>query len=549
MQKITIKSKKAFAVLSFFTLPFFLFAQNFTESTLPILLIETEGQDIPDEPKITARLGIIDNGAGAINRIDDPPNGYDGFIGIELRGQTSQSFPKKPYGIETRNADGSNNNVALLSMPAENDWVLHNPYSDKSLLRNALAYKLAEQIMPYAPRTRMVEVLLDGDYRGVYLFTEKIKRDRNRVDIATLLPTDTEGDELTGGYIFKIDKGREGEEGVLSDYAPPAAESEQFIKFFFQTPDTEAIQPEQIAYLTDFLHTAEDALADDDFTDTENGYRKYWDTGTFIDYLIINELARNVDGYRISTYLYKDKDSNDPRLKIGPVWDYNLGFGNANYCDGGEVTGWAFDFNPICPEDFWLVPFWWQKFTKDKQFTEDLSMRWSELRSGVFSDARLAFTCDSLATHVAEAAARNYQRYPEALGAYVWPNNFIGETWEEEVDYLCGWLTNRVAWLDQNIPKLSETAYIPSEFFAPRLTPTVTAEFFDVEVYVNAGAPVTVRLFDVQGREVRRLTQTAAQNGVNNLQLDARNLERGIYFYLVDIPLREEVFGGKVVRM
>lgn len=537
-------------LLLFFTVvPFFLFAQNFTQSNLPILVIDTENAGIPDEPKITAHLGIIDNGAGAVNRLSDPFNDYDGRIGIELRGQTSQFFPKKPYGIETRNADGSNNNVSLLGLPAENDWVLHNPYSDKSLLRNALAYKLAEQIMPYAPRTRMVELVLNEEYRGVYLFTEKIKRDKNRVDIATLLPADTEGDELTGGYIFKIDKAREGEEGVTSNYPPPAADDEQFIRFYYQTPDTEAIRPEQIDYLTDFLHTAEDALAEDDFADAENGYRRYWDTETFIDYLIINELARNVDGYRISTYLYKDKDSNDPRLKIGPVWDYNLGFGNANYCNGGEVTDWAFDFNNLCPGDFWLVPFWWQRFTEDKQFTEDLNNRWSELRSGVFSDERMMFMCDSLAGHIEEAAGRNYQRYPEALGEYVWPNNFVGETWRQEVDYLCGWLTDRVAWLDVNIPKLNENEYVPSEFFAPRVTPTLAADFAEAEFYVNAGTKVTLRLFDGRGREVNNSTVIAAQNGVNTAQFDLRNLQRGVYFYLIDIPFRQEIYGGKVVKM
>ena len=188
-----------------------LFSQvNFSSSNLPIIIIKTNNTGIPDEPKVPATMQIIDNGPGNMNHIDDEPNDYNGQIGIELRGQTSQFFPKKPYGFETWDDLGQDQNVSILGMPKENDWVFHNPFSDKSLIRNAISYSIAGKIMDYAPRVRMVEMVLNDDYRGVYLLTEKIKRDKNRVNITKLTP---ESEDVSGGYILKFDKGDPDEVG------------------------------------------------------------------------------------------------------------------------------------------------------------------------------------------------------------------------------------------------------------------------------------------------------------------------------------------------
>ena len=168
-------------------------------------MIDTYGEEIPDEYKIVAHMGIIDNGTN-MNYYDDPFNGYDGQISIETRGSTSQSFPKKQYALETQDSDGENLNVPILGMPSENDWILHAPYSDKSLLRNFLSYELYGEMGWYSTRTRFCEVVINGDYKGLYLFMEKIKRDNNRVDISTLNPDEILDDDLTGGYILKIDK-------------------------------------------------------------------------------------------------------------------------------------------------------------------------------------------------------------------------------------------------------------------------------------------------------------------------------------------------------
>ncbi len=177
---------------------------NFQSSNLPILVIDTGGHDIPNEPKLDAHMGIIYNGPGQRNNLSDPLNHYDGFIGIELRGNASLMFPKKPYLFETRDELGENLNVPLLGMPAENDWILRAAYIDRTLLRDALAYEMVRRTGQWASRTRHVELVINGGYRGVYVLVESIKPDDDRLDIVRLDPTDISGDALTGGYIYDI---------------------------------------------------------------------------------------------------------------------------------------------------------------------------------------------------------------------------------------------------------------------------------------------------------------------------------------------------------
>jgi len=199
---------KIFAINLLVSLPLLIFSQTlvFTSSNLPIVVINTIGQTIIDDPRIVCDMGIIDNGFGFINSINDPFNNYNGKISIEYRGSQSQSFPKKSYALETQDSIGNNNNVSLLGMPVENDWILYAPYSDKSLMRNFLTFDLGRKMGNYSPRTVYCELVVNGDYKGIYILMEKIKRDNDRVDIAKLDTNDLAGDSLTGGYIIKVDK-------------------------------------------------------------------------------------------------------------------------------------------------------------------------------------------------------------------------------------------------------------------------------------------------------------------------------------------------------
>jgi hypothetical protein len=474
-------------------------AQDNFSSSLPIIVINTQGVEILDDPKITARMGIIDNGAGERNELSDNFNAYDGFIGIERRGSSSQGFPKIGYGLETRLADSTDNQVELFGFPIEEDFVLNGPYSDKSLIRNALAYHLAGKIMPYAPRIQMVEVVINNDYRGVYLFTEKIKRDRNRVDVKKLSPEDVSGNERTGGYILKLDKftGESPDFPVLfeSNYNADT-ESEQTVRFLYHYPKPKDIVAQQRTYIETWMHNFEQTLAGDNFLDPDNGYRQYVDLQSFVDFLLINEISRNVDGYRLSTYMYKERDDNGGKLHMGPVWDFNLAFGNANYCGGAAPQGWGFSFGLICPDDFWQLPFWWDRLREDPDFIALLGDRWNELRNGEFSDDRLNSTIDSLVAVMDDAPQRNFERWP-VLGEYVWPNVFLGETYDAEVEYLKRWVEDRTSWMDGAIWSITPVERIlPTAALSLQPNPTdgrlqilsdITGELFSVRVYDTYG--------------------------------------------------------------
>src|SRR4030042_2589027 len=202
--------KNSIAILTCLVFTQILSPQNYTSSNLPLILIDTRGKAIPDEPKLTALMKVVNN-PDKVNTIYDTTFEYNGYIGLETRGNTAQIFfEKKSYTLETRTDSGSNLNVSLLGMPEENDWVLHGPYSDKSLMRNALAYHLGNLQGRWSPRTRFCEVFINNEYRGVYLLVEKIKIDKNRVNIAKILPEDNYGDELTGGVIIGIVRDRPG---------------------------------------------------------------------------------------------------------------------------------------------------------------------------------------------------------------------------------------------------------------------------------------------------------------------------------------------------
>lgn len=427
-------------------------ALPFTSSDLPILVMNTNGGTIVDDPKIPVDLKIIYNGPGQRNYLTDTTYDYNGLIGIELRGSSSQGMPKKPYGFETWDAQQEDVKVSLLGLPEESDWILLANYSDKTLMRNALSYKLANKTGHYAPRTKFCELIINGSYRGVYVLAEKIKRDSARVDVAKMLPTDISGDELTGGYIIKVDKMTgSGGDGWLSAVPPVNASGNQAIKFQYVYPKPDSIQPEQEVYIKNFVDSFETALNSSYFQNETTGWRHFMDENSVIDFFLINEMSRNVDGYRISTFLHKEKITKGNKLKMGPVWDYDIAWLNADYCSGESTTGWAYNFNDVCGNDGSLVPFWWQRFRQDTLFNKRLYCRYTELRNDFLSLDSLNSFVDSMAAELDESQARNFVKWP-ILGTYVWPNpSPIPADYPGEISKLKGWFVNRLGWMDGQI--------------------------------------------------------------------------------------------------
>ena len=513
-------------------------AMNAPDSSLiPLISINTFGTTIPDEPKITAHMGIINNGAGNYNYSSDPFNEYNGEIGIELRGSSSTMFPKKGYGLETRDGSGANNNVPLFGMPSENDWVLHGPYSDKSLLRNFLAYHLGGKLYNYSPRTQFCELTINDEYKGLYLFQEKIKRDKGRVDIAKLDFDDLAGDSLTGGYILKIDKPT----GINNDSWTSPYQSISMnpddIDILYHYPEPDDILAQQKSYIESYVTAFEDALQGPGYLDSATGYSRYIDVNSFVDYYLLTEATRNVDGYRISTFMYKDKDSKNGDLFIGPPWDYNIGFGNANYCDGELTSGWAVDFNTICSADNWQVPFWWDRLLTDPDFVDRLKCRWTELRAGAFHTDSIVDVIDSVSNLISASAGRNFDRW-DILSSHVWPNSYVGNTYPNELDYLKSWIQDRFTWIDNNLPgaamncsQLLSTGANPSDWNF-KVFPNPSSGRFYIELSgINQPSVFQIAVTDVLGNQVRSKKYTVNRqltiSSTDISELD--NLLSGIY--------------------
>lgn len=427
----------------------------FFSSDLPIVKINTGGQVIPNEPKINANIQIIDNGPGQRNFVNQNTFAFDGDIGIELRGFSSQGFPKKSYAVEIRDSSGNDKNVSLLGLPETSDYALMANFTDKTLMRNALAYEIFRQLGHYATRTRFCELMLDNSYQGVYILTEKIKHGKDQVDVAKLTETDTTGAALTGGYIVRIDWNTS--PGWNSQFSQPNSPN-VYTYFQHEYPKPDRILPVQSDYIHSYVDSFEVALHGDDFQDTTAGWRHYGDELSFIDYLILNELSKNVDGYRLSTYFHKNRDDKGGKINMGPPWDYDLAFYNADYCDAFLTSGWAYNINYVCNDAG--TPFWWEKLASDTLFAQNLACRWQYLRNGnSLSNAHLFGIIDSMASVLSEAQARNFQFW-QILGVYVWPNpGALPATYEGEIAKLKTWLAQRLQWLDfafvQNLPALN----------------------------------------------------------------------------------------------
>lgn len=513
-------------------------AQSFTSSNLPIFIINTNGTNIVDDPKRPVGMGIIDNGVGKRNNLTDALNGYEGIIGIEYRGSSSQSFPKKPFGFETWSDDkGTEKNVSLLGFPLEHDWILNPNYNDKTMMRNVLVYWLANKMGRYATRTRYCEVMLNGSYEGVYVLQEKIKRDKNRVNITDIKKTDNNGDALTGGYIVKIDKTTGARDRSWNSPFKPDPRSSISPLFLVETPKYEDITETQFNYIKNYVIGFETALYSADFTDAENGYRKYIDVPSFVDYFLLTELSKAVDGFRLSTYMYKDRDSKGGKLTMGPAWDYDIGLGNGNYYDAFKPTGWQYKVNSLMPipasppnqEDPFKAPAWWARLLDDPDFAKQIKSRWFFLRQNVFKTETIMNYIDSTATGLNESQERNFQRW-RILGQYVWPNSFIGRTYQEEVNWLKDWIRQRLIWLDaQYEPFGIVTAQEPVWNNQLTVFPNPSTYEAIIEYTVPQRSQLLLTIHDLSGRVISQLAEGEHQPGEYKVTIPNGLVSSGVY--------------------
>jgi len=421
-------------------------------SNLPLILINTHGQTIQDGTKINADMKIIDHGPLQLNHVTDSANGFNGKIGIEFRGSFSLMFPQKGYSIETRDSLNIQKNVKILGMPSQNDWVMVQHYNDKALMRNELSYHLFRDLGHYASRIHYCEAYVNNEYLGIFFFGEKIKQDNKRVDIAKLLPTHLAGDSLTGGYIFKNDNGATGE--WYSNFSETGVAGIKEVQFIFVDPKSADLKPQQKAYIKAFINSFETALYGNDFRDPVKGYLPYINRSSFVDYFILGELSRNVDTYKKSRYMFKDRDSRGGQLNTGPPWDYDWAYKNILEPPSGNTTdgsGWVY---AIPPPHGPAYPGWAPRMMQDSNFVNTLKTRYVGLRKTFLDTTYIYHYMDSIHNVVNQAQVRHYIKWP-ILGVVSMGAPEVDPqpaTYDAAVLQMKKWIATRLTWLDDNMP-------------------------------------------------------------------------------------------------
>lgn len=405
---------------------------TFKSSSLPIFKINTTNKVILDEPKINASLDVLKG--KKTNRLSDSPTCYP--IKIEVRGNTSQSFAKQSYSFNIYDADSVKKSIPLLDLPSSKKWVLQGPYADKSLIRNVLTYSLYSQMGNYAPKTQFVELIINNNYRGVYVLTEKIQIGKKHLNITKLKQDKLDTTKQTGGYLLEIDRNK-----WISNYPPKNDTSAHPVAYGMFSPKKEKIDTFLEEKIKHQFNLFEQHLYED------NDIFNYLDINSFIDYLIITELTRNTDGYCLSTFIYNKNINNTvPKFYIGPIWDYNLTFGLADYRDSFKPEGFVYNSSKY-------IPFWWKKLLTNKKFKIALNARYSELRTTSLSNTNINKTIDSLALICSEPAELNFKKWTILGGSAPWPNYYTGNTYNDEINYIKSWTTDRLIFLDTHFKR------------------------------------------------------------------------------------------------
>ena len=448
---------------------------NDTSFNLPVLLIDTLGQQVSRNQEIAGNLQVYNNKNG-VNTLDDKPK-VTSKVNIKIRGNSSTKYPKKQFSLELINGKGEDKDVSLLGMPKESEWVLNGPFLDKSLMRNYIALNTASKIMEYAPRVKFCEVIMvdDGNkevnednYRGVYILVEKIKRDDKRVDITKTIDNISETS-------FILAKDRQKEDDIpINSYGK---ETYQYFYGLNVTYPKKDLTPEKYNYILDEVSKVERILYSDKFNHPTEGYSKYIDVDTFVDYYIINEFFKNTDAGMLSTYVYKDYEE---KMKAGPVWDFNESLGNTLNKDGQvyDYTEFTMIHKP-----------WFDRLMMDVNFANKVVERYKELRKTYLSDEYLTNFIDETVKLLGTSAKRNFDRWPIEISnqAKVFEesgditDNYsadldiyikyleehkhllkntdgMASSYEEEISLMKNFIVNRGKWIDSNIDSLKKWA-------------------------------------------------------------------------------------------
>ena len=344
-------------------------------------------------------------------------------MGIRGRGNSTWSFPKKPWKVKLESK------AELLGMPADKEWALLANYADRTLVRNIVAMKLSEICgFSWTPRMRSVEVYLNGEYQGVYTLCEHKKVSKDRVNIDLVSEDDNDGDAVTGGYYLEIEQQQDETTCWLTSMEVP---------MMFSDPEEPTAQ--QYEYIRNLFDSFETALRNNDWSE-ETGYPKYIDVDSFINYYIVQELVKNIDGnLRKSSFITKERGK---KMEMYHLWDFDLTLGNCGYFEAGVGNG---------PENFWIKQYKWYPYLfADPAFVEKLKNRWNELMPEL---EKIPDFIDAQVYALGDAVDRNFQRWSinESVDWVQFPSR---GSYKKEVAYLKKFYSGRLKWLNTELNRL-----------------------------------------------------------------------------------------------
>ena len=388
---------------------FTIYVHSFTG--LPVMWIETEGrQDITSkEEYLKASFKLQENvttrGAGDV-MIDS--------VNIKGRGNSTWGLPKKPYALKF------NKKVSLINEPKDKSWVLLANYTDKTMLRNALAFYMGHiSNLDYTPRYHFVELILNGRYNGTYQLCEKLKIAKDRVNV---------GDD---GFLMEIDS-RATEEADAVYFK--VAHLYQVINI--KDPDVE-YNDENYCYAEKYVTNADSVLFSKNFADPQNGWQKYMDMDSFVDWFIINEITKNNDA-RLWSSCYMSLKRGE-KLKMGPIWDFDLALGNVDFNEAHLVNG------------FWIKDTsWYAQLFKDPAFVAKVKERFDYFYSKRDDIMR---NINENAKYLKYAVQENENKW-HTFYTYTWPNYDIWGSYNNEVQSMKEWLNARFEWLKGEFDKM-----------------------------------------------------------------------------------------------
>ncbi len=420
---------------------------------LPIVEIDTRGTAVPGRPiygsngevnytmaadgssTISANMKVIGTDSSAYHHANGAPD-LASQISIRIRGNSSRSFDKPSYAIRLVDEAGNNAPQPVMGMDAHHEWVLYGPWLDKTAVRNYMFYNLSGEIMSYAPNVRYCELILNGEYQGLYLMTESVTGGGDGARLQ--LSVSAKGNEFTG-YLLRLDHKRP-EETPLNSFTTYTYTTPLLLQVEY--PGERRLTPEMEETIRQDFSDFEKSLYSFDYDMPLYGYKDQIDVDSFVNYFIINELSSNADAGNFSTYIYKGIDN----LFHMCVWDFN------NACDN-------YFEEEISHEGFFMQNrLWYWMLTKDEDFTRRIIHRYRSLRQGILSEEALDAYIDETLAFIEPALARNDARWGDVStqANLLMPKDRNFDSRAAAEGQLKGYLHNRGRWLDQYIDTIQQ---------------------------------------------------------------------------------------------